>query len=136
MPNVKTITADWNETGKTVYAIIRQRTDNYLLDDANGTFASAPADPYLSLPENSTIKGRYEASESRVAWDNGLYDVAVYKQSGGSPSPVADTLIASGEMYIVADVEVVLDASVMSRFAQSSWQPPFNYTAEIDFILK
>lgn len=108
MANTKKLTIDWQETAKTVYAIVRREADGYRLNDADGAFASAPADPYVSLTEDSVIKGRYEKSESRTVWTDGRYSVAVYKQAGGSPSPVADTIIGSGEMSIVSDTETAL----------------------------
>src|SRR4030067_3423354 len=102
----KKIILDWSATGITVYAIIRREADGYLLDDADGTFGASPADPYLSLAENSTIKGRYEASEGRTVWDDGRSTFAVYKQAGGSPAPVSDTIIGTGEMLVKTDAEV------------------------------
>lgn len=121
MANAKKIISDYSATGSTVYAVIRREADEYLLNDADGAFAAAPADPYISLTENATIKGRYEKSEARAAWNDGQYTVAVYLQSGGSPSPVADTIIGSGSMYIVSDTEVVLDAAVSTRLASASY---------------
>lgn len=106
MANAKKITLDYSQTGITAYCIIRREADGYLLNDATGSFASAPADPYISMTEDGTIKGRYEKSESRSAWNDGRYTIVVYKQAGGSPSPVADTVIGSGEMSIVSDTEV------------------------------
>jgi hypothetical protein len=114
MANAKKIISDWSETGKTVYSIVRREGDGYLLDDADGAFTMAPADPYLSLPEHSTIKGRYEASESRTVWIDGRYTVAIYKQAGGSPAPASDTIVGSGELAIENDLEVYLDK--MSSF--------------------
>jgi hypothetical protein len=105
MPNDKKITAAWGETGETLYAIIRREADNYRLNDADGAFASAPADPFLSLTEDSVIKGLYEATESRAAWDDGYYTIMVYKQFGGTPVPLADTPVGTGRMYIEDDTE-------------------------------
>lgn len=107
MANVKKILHPWSVTGLTVYCIVRREVDGYLLDDADGSFAVSPADPYVSLIENGTIKGLYEKSESRTVWNNGKYIIAIYKQIGGSPAPVSDTLIGSGELQILSDTEVV-----------------------------
>jgi len=104
---IKKITIDWSETGKTVYCIVRREADGYLLSDADGAFANAPADPFIALTEDGTIKGRYELSESRAVWSDGSYTVAIYKQAGGSPAPASDTIIGSGQMSIVSDAEVV-----------------------------
>lgn len=120
MPNIKWLSALWIETGKTMYTIIRREADGYLLNDADGAFVNAPADPYLTLPEHATIKGLYEVAESRAAWNDGRYTFVVYKQTGGAPAPASDTIIGGGELYIVADAEVVLDASVASRSTLSS----------------
>jgi len=109
MANAKKIIAPWSETGLTVYCIVRRETDGYRLDDADGTFAASPADPYLSLTEDSIIKGLYEVSESRTAWTDGRHTVTVYRQAGASPVPASDQVIGSGEMWIVSDSEVALD---------------------------
>lgn len=110
MPNIKRIFLDWSETGITVYYIGRREVDNYRMDDADGNFASAPADPYQELTEDAVIKGRYEADESRVVWDDGVYTFIFYEQSGGSPVPVNDRAIGTGEMTIENDLEVYISA--------------------------
>lgn len=99
-------------TGATVYVIINRESDDYLLNDADGAFASAPADPYVSMTEHATLKGRYAKSESRTVWTDGQYGWTAYKQAGGSPSPVADTVIGAEIMTVVNDLEVTLDAPV------------------------
>lgn len=110
MAETKKITIDWSESGADVYAMVRRELDGYLLDDATGDFAAAPADPCVGLAEDGVIKGRYEAVEDRSAWDDGRYTVAVYKQSGPAPSPASDTIIGSGEMAVRDDREVYLDS--------------------------
>lgn len=112
MPNVKRIITEWNETGKTLYCIVRREADNYRLNDADGAFSAAPADPYVSLTEDAVIKGLYQLDESRTAWNDGRYTVIIYKQAGGAPAPAADTVIASGDLSIKSDFEVVLDSPV------------------------
>ena len=104
MANVKKIFVDYSETGATVYGIVRRETDSYRLNDADGTFALAPADPYLALSEDSVIKGKYEVSESRQTWNDGKYISSIYKQIGGSPAPVNDTIIASWDGWIYSDI--------------------------------
>lgn len=106
MAQVKKITLDYAESGRTVYCIIRREADAYRLNDADGAFASAPADPYITMSEDSVIKGRYELSESRTAWNDGKYSVAIYKQLGGSPAPASDIIIGTGELHIAADLEI------------------------------
>lgn len=102
----KTFILDWSETGQTVYFICVRSVDSFRLDDSGGDFATSPADPYISFTEDSVLKGRYSLSESRTVWDNGLYTYAVYKQAGGSPAPVSDTIIGTGELAITNDTEV------------------------------
>ena len=105
MANAKKISLFHSSTAATVYCIVRRASDGYLLNDADGAFAAAPADPYLALAEDATIKGLYEVSESRTAWAAGKYEVFVYAQAGGSPAPASDTMIGAGEMQIDADTE-------------------------------
>lgn len=120
MANVKKIIVPWSATGIIVYGIIRREVDGYLLNDADGAFANAPADPYVTIAEHGTIKGQYELSESRTVWTDGRYTIVAYKQTSGSPSPVADTIIGAGDMHIVSDLEVVADASVSTRAVEST----------------
>jgi hypothetical protein len=97
-----------SDTGATVYGIVARETDMYLLNDADGSFAAAPADPYLSLTEHGTIKGLYQASESRIAWDDGRYLVVYYGQLAGAPAPATDMILAGGMLQVLADAEVTL----------------------------
>ena len=103
----KKISLAWSETGKTVYTIIRREADSYRLDDADGAFAAAPADPYLSLAEDAVIKGLYEVSEARAAWNDGNYFIFIYRQTGATPVPASDMMIGSSKMSIINDAEVV-----------------------------
>jgi len=91
-------------TGSTIYAMIRREVDEYLLNDADGGFASGPSDPYISLAENATLKGLYEVSENRAVWSDGSYLVVVYAQAGDSPSPVADTVVEAKLLSVRSDV--------------------------------
>jgi len=106
MPNTKKISQPWSETGKTVYTIIRREADLYLINDASGAFANAPADPYILLTEDGTIKGLYELSEARAAWNDGNYFIFIYRQTGATPVPASDMMIGSSKMEIVSDTEV------------------------------
>ena len=110
MAENKRITLDWDATGLTAYCIIRREADDFRMDDADGSFAASPADPYISLTEDAVIKGRYELDEARTVWDDGRYSVAIYSQAGGSPAPASDTIIGTGEMAIKTDLEVFLSA--------------------------
>lgn len=103
MANVKKLSTAKIVTGSTVYCIIRREVDGYYLNDADGAFANAPADPYDELTEDGTIKGLYEISESRTAWEPGWYKVFFYKQAGGSPAPASDTLDESQDLIVVGD---------------------------------
>ena len=110
MAENKRITLDWDTTGLTVYGIIRRESDDFRMDDADGSFAASPADPYVSFTEDAVIKGRYELDEDRTVWADGLYTAAIYNQAGGSPAPSSDTIIGTGELAIKDDVEVFLSA--------------------------
>ena len=107
MSNVKILGTAKIATGVTVYCIVRREVDGYLLDDSDGSFGSGPADPYLSLTEDGTIKGLYEVSESRETWEPGWYTAFFYTQSGGSPAPASDTLDDSFNFCVVGDSLVV-----------------------------
>jgi len=104
MANVKKIGTSKIVPGNIVYCIVRREADGFRLDDADGlTFAAAPADPYVSLTEDSVIKGLYEVSESRVAWNDGRYKVFIYVQSGASPAPVNDALFDQMDFWVLGD---------------------------------
>ncbi len=105
MPNIKKFYG-YTTTAKTVYGIIERLLDSYRLNNADGTFAAAPADPYVSATEHSVIKGEYSISEARQSWNDGWYKCTMYEQAGGSPVPVSDIVIGYGFMYIVSDAEV------------------------------
>lgn len=115
----KKISLFHSATGKTVYCVVRRAADGYLLDDADGSFSAAPADAYLSLAEDAVIKGLYEVEESRAIWTAGKYEIFAYSQVGGSPAPVADSMIGAGELHIQQDAEVsaadAVDAALGGR---------------------
>lgn len=104
MANVKKLSTVKSVPGNTVYCIVRREADGFRLDDADGlTFAAAPADPYVSLTEDSVIKGLYELSESRVAWNDGRYRAFFYILSGASPAPVDDALVDLMDFWVLGD---------------------------------
>lgn len=105
MANIKSLIHDWNETGITVYTIIRRESDGHILDNLDGNFYSTATIPYIPLIENYLIKGRYELNESRSIWINGIYTAAVYKQLGVSPNPSLDIIIGSWQVDIESDDE-------------------------------
>ena len=111
----KVIIAPYAQAGVTIYATIKREANGYLLDDSNGTFVAKPADPYVYLSEDYILKGTYELRENRAAWTDGRYIVTIYKQAGASPAPASDTIIESGEMYVVSDAEIIIDASIADR---------------------
>ena len=82
MANVKKLGTAKIATGAVAYCIIRREVDGYLLNDADGAFANAPGDPYDELAEDGTIKGLYEISESRTAWEPGFLK-GTYRGSTG-----------------------------------------------------
>jgi hypothetical protein len=114
MANIKKISLLLNEEGATIYCIIRRDADNYYLDDSNGNFTISPIDKYILLTEDIIVKGNYELSESRKVWDGGSYSVYIYQQVCASPNPDDDSLVGSGIMDIVDDIEVTL-ASIQTE---------------------
>lgn len=98
---------NYTVTAATVYAIVERQADNYLMNDADGTFSAAPADPYKACTEHTTLKGQYVFSEARQTWSDGSYVITFYAQAGGSPSPVADQILGSEEMIIYSDAVIV-----------------------------
>lgn len=90
-------------SGLTVYAVVIQLDTGYYLDDADGNFAAAPADPYQEVTESATLAGRYTYNESRYAWANGAYEILCYSQLGGSPNPLIDTPVASAKFDLYND---------------------------------
>lgn len=138
MASVKRLTLDYSATALTVYAIIRREVDSYRLDDGTGSFAVSPADPYVSATEDAVIKGRYQIDESRQVWTDGRYTVAFYQQAGGSPAPVSDTIIGSGELVIYSDAEVYSDVLPSSRptLAGMEASTVLAKQAKLDFVEK
>jgi len=134
MANVKKFIG-YTTTAKTVYGIIERQVDSYLLNDADGAFAFAPADPYVSFTEHSVLKGEYILSESRVAWNDGLYKSTVYEQAGGSPVPASDLVVAFQYMYILSDLEVVTDADVGAILVDTSTTIPSTLSALNDITV-
>lgn len=124
--NSKKISVPHNVTALTIYAIIRREIDSYLLNNADGVFGVSPANPYLALAEDSIIKSLYEVIENRTAWNDGRYYIVAYKQIGGSPAPVSDTMIAAGHYAIKDDTEVYQDVLLSTRLATASYTAPDN----------
>jgi hypothetical protein len=104
-----------SDTGATVYAIIAREIDMELLNDADGAFAAAPADPYLALAEHATVKGLYQVSESRTPWDDGRYLMVYYAQLSGSPTPASDIVLGGGIMQVMDDAEISLGSLNISE---------------------
>jgi len=103
----KKIIIDYPVTGDTLYCLIRRESDDFLLNDADGAFAVSPADPYVTLTENSVIKKRYELLENRTVWADGVYSIMSFKMVGGSPNLINDNLVGSGSMVVYSDIEVI-----------------------------
>lgn len=111
MAATKTILA-LSDTGQTLYAVVRRALDGYFLNDADGAFAAAPSDRYLSFSEDGTVKGLYSLTENRTAWDDGKYDVLLYSQTGGSPATASDFPIGEDEIEMQDDAEILSSSSV------------------------
>jgi hypothetical protein len=80
-----------NATGLSIYAIAKQKWEALYFDAGAVTpaFVAEPTSPYITFTEDAVIKGFYQASIA-TSWADGRYIIAVYKQSGANPSPVAD----------------------------------------------
>jgi len=91
-----------NATGLDIYAIAKKKWEAEYFDAGAVTpaFVAEPTSPYITFTEDTVIKGFYQASVA-TSWADGHYMIAVYKQSGASPSPIAD-----GEPD-VAEIEVI-----------------------------
>lgn len=100
---IKRFTIDWTQAGLTVYGMIVRENDGFLLNDADGSFAAAPPDPYVSFTAHPTIIGRYFLNEDRTVWLDGPYTIAIYSQLGGAPTPATDQIIGTGQAVIYAD---------------------------------
>lgn len=103
MANYKKITAAYI-TGATVYCMVSRDADGYFLATAKTSFASGAG--YPAMTEDATVKGLYVLNTNDAAWDDGSYTIVAYCQTGASPSPAGDVVIAHGSMRISDDMEV------------------------------
>lgn len=103
MANYKKITAVYS-TGATVYCIVERDVDGYFLTALKTSFADSIA--YPAMTEDANIKGLYVLNTNDAAWDDGSYTIVAYCQTGASPSPAGDVVIAHGSMRISDDMEV------------------------------
>ncbi len=88
----------------TLYMIVRRLSDDFILNDFDGAFDVAPADPYVAMTEVPVVGGLYEKSESREVWADGMYQVIFYNQVGAAPSPAADAPpLTASEILVVGD---------------------------------
>jgi hypothetical protein len=114
-------------TGAIVYMTVRRLSDQWLLNDFDGTFAAAPADPYILLTEVGVEYGIYEKYEDRFPWTDGMYRVAFYKQEGTSPTPSYEAPPLTSQVFLIAgdaiftplqsasDIRFLVAASIQSR---------------------
>jgi hypothetical protein len=106
-------------TGRTIYVIVKANADGKLLNDADGAFAAAPADPFVALTEDATISGLYERAESRTAWADGVYTVVTYDQAGVGPVPASDELLDVRQICLKDDLIVTLN-TVLAALASAA----------------
>lgn len=111
MANTKTIYQAYWKTGATVYVIILQKSTGYLLNDATGAFANAPADPYVALTEHAAMKGLYSLADARAVWGDDGYSWMAYEKLGASEAPATDTRIGGGYVS-VRDDQIVTDGTL------------------------
>lgn len=106
-------------TGADVYCRVKiqnpgEADDGYLLDDADGNFANAPADSYITVDEiGSTTE--YVLNESRQIWADRKYSVTFFSKVGGSRDHLVDLVRAEGELIIKDDIEVVQTGDSFAR---------------------
>lgn len=95
------------EVGSVVYATVTRMSDGFQMNDADGTFAAAPADVYVPLTENAVYRGLYTREESRQVWTDGAYRILFWIQEGAQPDLYLDgPPIASFEMHVRDDLEL------------------------------
>lgn len=124
MPGAKVFQVGGVAAGS-VYAMVKRLADGYYLNDATGAFVSpAPVDPYIALTEDGSMRGVYSLSESRAAWNNGLYRIVFYRQVGGAPAPVTD-----------APPLAVQDIAVLGDVVMDVWRQAQDATATKTFVL-
>jgi len=99
--------------------MVKRLSDGFLLNDADGSFSAAPADPYFSLPQDAALKGIYTATEARTAWTDGEYLIAYYAQLGGSPAPTTDTNITLDPTRFVRSDNLISEGIVSDRLMQT-----------------
>ena len=90
-------------SGQTCYVITRRCSDSFLVDNGTGQFALAPATPCIPLVEDAIIKGLYERLENRAVWVNAEVTNFYYMQTGATPIPAADVIIATEDWAINGD---------------------------------
>lgn len=113
MANYKTIYVSAS-TGQTVYAIVKRRIDDYFLATDKASFISnvednlpgSPTNIAPAMAEDPIRKGIYVLNTNAIEWDNGLYDIAAYIQSGATANPEDDTCLGGNIMRIYDDSEV------------------------------
>ena len=103
MAENKNIRFDYYEKGLSLYCIVRQEINQYILDVTDGIFKSSPINPYFTMTENAIIKGLYEINEARTLWEDGNYHCSVFQKKGTSPDPTIDDKIGEGDIFITND---------------------------------
>lgn len=118
----KNIKLNYTETGITAYCIIKQESSGNVYDENDGAFRSyaTATDPHVELTEHTNIKGLYEKAISDT-FSDGRYTISCYKQSGGSPAPASDTVIGSGDLFILNNAEVTFK-SIADRVEENAFQ--------------
>lgn len=100
-------TQGWN-----IYAVIQRETDSYIMKESDGVFydpTTSISDYFVDLTEDastSPIGGMYIKDESGTVWDNGTYNIFVYRRLSGSPVIATDTPLGSVKVQIFSDVFV------------------------------
>lgn len=92
---------DYFEYALNCYALITREEDQLLFDGDDKTFKTeSHTDPHVLMPEDSVNKGLYVAKIEDVNWQDGAYQISIFKRVGASPSPADDEKIGTGTIMI------------------------------------
>jgi len=98
-------------TGQTVYCIVRRDSDGALLRASDGAFENSLTATQAAqiLTENTTLKGLYEGTENRTAWNDGSYTFICYAEFLiGTVAPVNDLVTGVTRVNFRNDIELNL----------------------------
>ena len=105
---------DYFDFSLNCYSLVTREEDQLLFDGDDNTFkAESHEDPYVLMPEDAVNKGIYAATIEDANWQDGVYQVSVFKQAGGTPVPANDTKIGTGNIYIRNGMQVFANDNLL-----------------------